>query len=161
MKLFAFLLAGTILGASALAQDSEPAAKVALDIRSASEVSLDDFLWKNRLIIVFADTEIDPRFQEQLDLLAENPQELIERDVIVITDTDPANPSDIRTRLRPRGFSFVFVDKDGKLKLRKPVPWDVREITRSIDKTELRKEELRIEREQRALEREDPLQLTE
>ncbi len=161
MKLFPMLIACAILGGSALAQDGETPPPPALDIRPASEITLEDFLWKNRLIVVFADTGIDPRFQEQMELLAENPQDLLERDVIVVVDTDPAAMTDARRKLRPRGFSFVFVDKDGVVKLRKPVPWDVREITRSIDKTDLRKEELRLEREKRALEREAARQVTE
>ena len=39
-----------------------------------------------------------------------------------------------RKKLRPRGFMLVLVGKDGGVKLRKPSPWTVREITRSIDK---------------------------
>ncbi len=38
---------------------------------------------------------------------------------------------------------MVIVDKDSRVLLRKPSPWDVREITRAIDKTPLRQQELR------------------
>jgi hypothetical protein len=38
---------------------------------------------------------------------------------------------------------MVLVGKDGQIKLRKPLPWDVREISRVIDKTPLRQQELR------------------
>ena len=51
--------------------------------------------------------------------------------------------SDVRTALRPRAFGMVLIDKDGVIKLRKPSPWDVREIARSIDKTALRQQEVR------------------
>ena len=64
------------------------------------------------------------------------------RDVIVITDTDPAGKSEIRTKLRPRGFSLVLLDKDLKTTLRKPLPWDVREITHAIDKFPIRRQEI-------------------
>jgi len=127
--------------------DTEAGSEIALDIRLASDVVLDDFLWLNRLIVVFADSDRDPSFKEQMELLNERPEPLIERDVVVIMDTDPRNPSDVRTELRPRGFGFVLIDKDGVIKLRKPVPWDVREITHSIDKTELRQQEVRDARE--------------
>ena len=150
MKFFLMLLLSVFAGSAAVTQDAQTSAEPMLDVRPADAIKLDDFLWRNRLIIVFADTPIDPRFQEQMDLLAENPQDLIDRDVIVITDTNPQNPSPVRQKLRPRGFGFVLIDKDGVIKLRKPIPWDVREISRSIDKTELRKEELRIEREKGA-----------
>jgi hypothetical protein len=66
--------------------------------------------------------------------LAEDTADLVERDTIVVTDTDPATPTELRRTLRPRGFSLVILDKDGKTALRKPLPWHTREITRAIDK---------------------------
>ncbi len=45
--------------------------------------------------------------------------------------------------MRPAGFMLVLVGKDGGIKLRKPSPWDVREITRSIDKMPMRQREIR------------------
>lgn len=146
MKQHLALILAIILSTSAFAQDATAPVAVegaTLDIRSGADLHLEDFLWLNRVIVVFADTERDPSFQKQMAFLAERPQELLSRDVVVITDTDPANPSSVRTKLRPRGFGFVFIDKDGVVKLRKPTPWDVREITRSIDKTTLRKQEIR------------------
>ena len=116
-------------------------------ILDAADVSIEEYLWKNRLIVVFANSDLDPNFREQLELLEERPNDLIARDVIVVTDTDPANPSAVRLDLRPRAFGLVFIDKDGVVKLRKPNPWSVREISRSIDSTELRQQELRDARE--------------
>ncbi len=114
-----------------------------LDIRLANDVTLAEFLWQNRLIVVFADSERDPALQKQLDLLQERTSDLTERDVVVIVDFNAENPSEIRKKLRPRGFGFVMIDKDGIIKLRKASPWDTREISRSIDKTNLRQQELR------------------
>ena len=71
--------------------------------------------------------------------------ELLIRDVVVITDTDPAAKSAIRKELRPRGFALVLLGKDGQVKLRKPSPWDVREITHAIDKWPIRLKEIRDE----------------
>ena len=68
---------------------------------------------------------------------------LAERDVVVIADTDPAAESELRRELRPRGFMMALVGKDGGVKLRKPFPWDVRELTRTIDKMPLRQQEVR------------------
>lgn len=137
------LLAVVIAAFLALPAGAQDDMQVILDVRVAETVTLDDFLWVNRLIVVFADTDRDPKFREQMELLAERPEELALRDVVIIIDTDPAARSDIRRELRPRGFGFVFVDKDGVIKLRKPAPWHVREIIRSIDKTELRQQEIR------------------
>jgi Domain of unknown function (DUF4174) len=115
--------------------------------RPAGDSELENFLWSARLIVVFADAPADPRFQQQIDLLMEDEQRLVDRDVLVLTDTDPDARLPIRTKLRPRGFQMVLVDKDGVVKLRKPFPWSVREITRSIDKTPMRQREV-VERRQ-------------
>lgn len=117
--------------------------------RPAGDTELESFLWTARPIIVFADTPADPSFQEQIDLLKENEDILVDRDVVVLTDTDPSAKSPIRTKLRPRGFQMVLIDKDGGVKLRKPLPLTVREITRTIDKTPLRLREVEERREKR------------
>ena len=67
-------------------------------------------------------------------------------DVVILTDTDPAAMLPIRKKLRPRGFSMVLVAKDGRVLLRKPHPWDIRELTRSIDKLPARQREIRERR---------------
>ncbi|WP_089234509.1 DUF4174 domain-containing protein [Tropicimonas sediminicola] len=123
-----------------------PAAEAAaegLQIIDAATVDISEFLWLKRVLAVFSDTPADPRYIQQMQLLAERPRDLVERDVIVITDTDPAARSEVRKELRPRGFALVLVDKDGVVKLRKPSPWSTREISRSIDKTPLRRDEIR------------------
>ena len=109
----------------------------------AGEVSLEDFRWIARPVIVFADTPADPAFDRQLTLLQERPDQLVERDVVLIVDTTRTEPSDIRREFRPRGFMLTLVGKDGGVKLRKPFPWDVRELSRQIDKFPLRQQEIR------------------
>nr|WP_245924891.1 DUF4174 domain-containing protein [Aliiruegeria haliotis] len=114
-----------------------------LQFLDAADVVLDDFLWTKRVLLVFAETEADPRFIQQLQLINQRPQDLVSRDVVVVLDTDPGAKSDVRKTLRPRGFALVMVDKDGVVKLRKPSPWSTREIGRTIDKTPLRRQEIR------------------
>ena len=131
------------------AAPAEPAAEEtappdeALVVLDGASADLEALRWTARPIIVFADTPADPRFDEQMGLIAERPAELAERDVVVITDTDPAAMSDVRRKLRPRGFMLALIAKDGTVNLRKPFPWDVREISRAIDKMPMRQEELR------------------
>jgi hypothetical protein len=93
-----------------------------------------DLLYVRRPVIIFADSPNQPAFVRQMELLTRYYGELAARDVILITDTDPANPSDLRRKLRPRGFSLVLMDKDWKPSIRKPLPWEGREIINSIDK---------------------------
>lgn len=109
----------------------------------AADINLDDFKWQARPIVVFADTEADPRFLEQIQKLEADTNALIERDVVIIVDTNPADRTDLRTKLRPRGFQLTLIGKDGGVKLRKPFPWDTRELSRQIDKMPMRQQEIR------------------
>ena len=144
-RLIVFVIAG-FLATTASGQTAEEPDVPQL-FRPADMDDLTQFQWKNRPVLVFADSENDPAYAEQMALLQAREAELIERDVVVLTDTDPAARLPLRLRMRPRGFMLVLVGKDGGIKLRKPFPWDVREITRSIDKMPIRKREIRDEKE--------------
>lgn len=137
MKRLQILVLAALLPFAAAAQ--EPAPLVVLD---APGVTMAEFLWYKRPIVVFADSPNDPSVTTQLEFLAQQPQALADRDVVVIVDTDPAAKTFFRQKLRPRGFSLVLMDKDGSVEIRKPRPWDVREITRAIDKFPLARQEL-------------------
>ena len=114
-----------------------------VQIIPADMADLNEFRWKKRPVLVFADSADDPAFIEQMDLLRAQLNELETRDVVILTDTDPAARQPLRLRRRPRGFMLVLVGKDGGIKLRKPFPWSVREVSRSIDKMPMRQREIR------------------
>lgn len=130
--------------AGAQSTDIVPDPLVILD---AVEADLNEFKWKFRPVVVFADSENDPAFIEQMELITAEAARLAERDVVVIVDTDPDARSAIRLRMRPRGFMLTLVGKDGQIKIRKPFPQDVREITASIDKMPIRQREIRDAKE--------------
>ena len=127
------------LAATAATAAEEPMQSI---LREAGDSELSDFHWKKRLVVVFADSPDDPRYIEQMELLRDRPDMLNERDVVVLTDTDPDARSPARMKLRPRGFMMVLMGKDGTVELRKPQPWTIREITRSIDKMPIRRREI-------------------
>ena len=108
-----------------------------------SEVTLEQYRWTNRIAVVFADSPFDPSFAEQMEMFEGQEDELVERDLVVLVDTDPRSSSEIRRELRPRGFALILIGKDNEIKLRKPFPWSVREITHAIDKWPIRQQELR------------------
>ena len=107
----------------------------ALSVRDAAEVAPEDLTFTARAVIVFADTPAHAAFRSQVDLINRDPAGLAARDVVVLLDTDPANASSWRRKLRPVGFSLVILDKQGTVIDRKPFPWNSREIGRAIDKT--------------------------
>lgn len=126
------------------APDSEPDAAPPTEIiQPAGDTTLAEWLWVKRPVVVFADSPIDPRFIEQMALIEDRLDAFVERDVVVLTDTDPAARSPLRQKLRPHGFMLVVIAKDGTIVTRKPRPWSVREISRSIDKLPLRQQEVR------------------
>lgn len=141
----AIAVATTVDVAADIATDAETIAVIDPDAFApvaAADVVMADLLYIKRPVVVFADSPNDPSFIRQMQLIERNWPELVLRDVILITDTDPAARTPVRLQLRPRGFSLVLMDKDGKTTLRKPLPWDVREITAAIDKFPLRRQEI-------------------
>ena len=132
---------------SAQAEDAEKSTleiwrDAPMTVFSADEIALSDFLWQARPVVIFANTPDDPRFQIQLENLLREEADVVERDIVIITDTDPSAMSSIRIDLRPRDFHMVLIGKDGDVKLRKPRPWDTRELSRAIDKMPMRKREI-------------------
>ncbi len=136
MALLAGLTGPAVHAADGQLSEAEPL------IRPAGDTSLDSFLWTHRPIVVLADSPADPRFADQIEMLEAEIERLAERDVVVLTDTDPSVLSPIREQLRPRGFQLVVIAKDGTIIARKPFPSSVREITRTIDKQPARQREV-------------------
>ena len=107
------------------------------------ETTIDGYLWVKRPVIVFADTDLDVNFQTQMKSLRQGAEELAARDVVVLVDANPTERTALRKKFRPRGFAVLLMGKDGQIKLRKPFPWDARELSRSIDKMPMRQQEMR------------------
>ena len=148
MKPLLSLVFLAILPAALLAQSADEPSDLRIEevILGSDVENLDEFVWIKRPLVVFADSPADPRFIQQMEFITDRLDELAERDVIVLTDTNPGGESALRERLHPRGFMLVLIGKDGTIYLRKPLPWDVREISRSIDKMPMRKQEIRDRR---------------
>ena len=148
-KLRPFILALVVLALPISAFAADPSTDSAEDeeagimrILDAKDVNLDEYLWVARPLLVFANSPADPLFIQQMQYLSRELDELAQRDVVIITDTDPAAQTDVRTKLRPRSFMMALIGKDGQIKFRKPLPWSVRELTRSIDKMPIRQQEI-------------------
>lgn len=143
-QLLPIVIAGFLATSVGAADDpvlDDPFALIGTDVTDLSQ-----FVWEKRAVVVFADSPNDPNFDLQMTYLQDRSADLSERDVVVLTDTDPAAESALRTQLRPRGFMLVLIGKDGGVKLRKPFPWDVRELSRTIDKMPMRQREIRDRR---------------
>ena len=140
--LLAALAAGPVAAQEAEAAQAETEQEQSI-IRDGTEATLEEFRWVARPVVVFADSPADPRFVRQMEAIRDREAALADRDVVVLTDTDPAARSDLRRELRPRGFMLAVIAKDGTLITRKPLPWDAEQVLRSIDKQPLRQQEVR------------------
>ena len=101
-----------------------------------------EYIWLKRPLVIFADSENDPRFRRQMEMLAEDMDEMEQRDVVILIDVDPAADGPLRQKLHPREFMMILFSKEGQIALRKPTPWSVRELSRTIDKMPIRLDEL-------------------
>ena len=107
---------------------------------------LDALKWTARPIVIFADNPNDPRLVQQLEEFEGRKDELDERDVVILVDTDPATKSDLRIRFRPRDFRVLVLGKDGEVKYRKSNPVTAREVIRLIDRFPIRRDEVAAQR---------------
>ena len=111
-------------------------------VEVTKETDLSSYRWTHRPIVVFANSPEDVNYTRQIKMLKSELNQLVVRDVVVLTDTNPSEVSPLRELLRPRGFTLLLIGKDGQVKLRKPFPWSVRELSRAIDKMPMRRQEL-------------------
>jgi len=111
-------------------------------VEVTKDTDLSSYQWTHRPIVVFANSPEDVNYTRQIKMLESGLNQLLVRDVVVITDTNPSEVSPLRELLRPRGFALLLIGKDGQVKLRKPFPWSVRELSRAIDKMPMRRQEL-------------------
>ena len=111
-------------------------------IFEAQNVDLTDVMWTARPWIIFADSPRDPIFKQQMALWRAGLNVARDRDVMIVVDTDPSAQTQLRKTLRPKGFTWVLIGKDGVVKLRKPFAWNMRELSRVIDKMPMRQQEI-------------------
>jgi hypothetical protein len=107
---------------------------------------LAEHLWVSRPLLIFVDTDKDPRLDRQLAELAREADALTARGVVIITDADRgvsrADRSELRKKYRPHGFTVILIGKDGEIALRRPVVVTADDITRQIDRMPMRLREM-------------------
>ena len=84
-------------------------------IKVDKNTDLEIYEWTHRPVVIFANSDKDPNFISQLEFLSKDIEALQERDIIVLIDTDPKLSSSLRKKLRPHGFAFVLIGKDGQV----------------------------------------------
>lgn len=104
---------------------------------------LDAYQWSHRPVLIFAPSRENSAYQQQLAALRVAQDGLAERDIVVLTDTDPGAAGMLREGLGIKGFVVLLVGKDGGVKLRRGTPLGVDEIFAAIDAMPMRQQEMR------------------
>lgn len=146
----AFIL--TVVGMS-IATDSAGTGKGEIDFR--------DYYWKNRPLLLFADSPDTPAYRTVRKALDSQSEQIVDRDMVVIeifetglvrVDTRPLpdeNADKLRQRYEvPEGIlTAILIGKDGGLKLRQTGSIDLAQIFALIDTMPMRQREMQEQTE--------------
>ncbi|MEM6298506.1 MAG: DUF4174 domain-containing protein [Bacteroidota bacterium] len=134
LKIVSFLLMGWLWTQSVAGQTP------------SHDFSLDQYRWKNRLLLVFFDTpEGKEAYQAQKQLFESKESELLERDLLIFDDQAVLKPYRQRFRLThtQNDFSIVLVGKDGGQKAIYDGLTPLKRIFELIDQMPMRRAEMR------------------
>jgi hypothetical protein len=124
---------------------------------AAQNYDLSQYLWKNRLLLLFAPHRSHPLFDSLHRSVATRKAEVSDRDLVVfeIFDSDPSRVnnapigSETARLLREKfsvdreEFNVILIGKDGGVKLNRNDQTNLNEIFALIDSMPMRREEMR------------------
>jgi len=123
----------------------------------AAEMDLEQFRWKNRLLIVFAPDCNYPLLENLRQDLSASKGEVDDRDLVVLeiladrpskigsSPLSPCAAESLRKRfgVSPKSFCLILVGKDGGVKLKRNDAVKLEEIFKLIDSMPMRRDEMR------------------
>lgn len=126
-----------------------------------SEFDIASYKWKNRVLLVFAPSDQNTNYQQQVQLFKQHQQGLNERDLLLVTVLekgtsysnqqviDTASAAKLRQRfnINDNDFRVVLVGKDGGAKRQDSTVVQAETIFREIDAMPMRQQEMRQKRE--------------
>ncbi len=144
MRKFNRIGAASLFGMAAISAGTDVKASDADLFRQlpAEARDLKDLKWQHRPVLLFAPSEDSADYTEQMALFRHSEAGLAERDIVVLSDLDPKNPSLIRQTFSPNGFKLVLVGKDGGVKLEKDTVLQPNELFAVIDRMPMRQREM-------------------
>lgn len=124
-------------------------------ICSTSAQSLDEYQWRNRLIIILANSEKDKRCQLQLKDLKTDLKGMEERKFVVIILTPNYQITGINSKIKHQSgisykdlatkredFELLLIGLDGGVKFRQNEPVSHRELFSQVDQMPMRRQEM-------------------
>jgi len=120
-------------------------------------MDLSQFLWKNRLLFLFAPNRSHPLFDVLQKSIATQQAEVADRDLVIFeilesgtsrldtSDLDPQVAQSLRDKfdVSPGRFAVILVGKDGGTKLNRQEQTQLEDIFALIDAMPMRMEEMR------------------
>ena len=108
---------------------------------------LSQYRSKNRVLLIFAPSKSDLRWQKQNALLQNSAEAFRDRDLVRLDDleTDGTRGKALRSRygVKPGQFRVLLIGKDGHVASAGPTPIALSEVTGQIDRMPMRREEMR------------------
>ncbi len=132
---------------------------------TAQEINLNDYVWKNRLLVFLSNDASSPKIQKQLDILLADAEELMERKLILL-QVEPHRYKLIRPNQEKSpnwihsdslfkqldtntvSFEIQLIGLDGGMKMRSNEIVVLNQLTDLIDRMPMRQIELRNKKEQ-------------
>lgn len=128
--------------------------------RRTGTIDLEEYKWKNRLLVVFSPSEDYARYQDLEKQLRDQEREIIDRHLLVFhifesgesrlgnSSIDQQLAAQLRNcfSAKPGEFIVVLIGKDGGEKLRRGTDVDIGEILALIDSMPMRQREMRERR---------------
>lgn len=123
----------------------------------AEGLSLQEYRWQNRLLLVFAPAEDDPRLARQMALSRAHGDGLAERDLLLMEiigskemrieghagSLGDAKALRDRHNVASDEFAVILIGKDGGIKRRQPHPFEAEDLFATIDAMPMRRREMR------------------
>ena len=111
-----------------------------------AETDLSTFKWKNRVLVLLAPSDHDPRLREQQAIATAVAAGFSERDLIVVAEIGTEGPLHRTFGARVGDFQVVLVGKDGRSTLQWSQPVSSEVLFSLIDKMPMRRAEMRQQR---------------
>lgn len=121
------------------------AAQTGSVFRDAAGADVQSYRWTARPVLVFGGSPDAPDFARQMEILRAVEEGLLDRDIVVLSDTAPEAPGALRRRFSPEGFLVVLIGKDGGVKLSQTAPVSAETLFGTIDAMPMRRREMRSE----------------
>ena len=119
----------------------------AIPLSVQAEVKLAKYRDKNRVLLVFAPSSRDPRWQRQNAMLAGSKAQFTDRDLLRFDDFEAGRQADSALRSRyhvePGQFRVLLIGKDGHVAVTGRVPLALHFLTGAIDRMPMRRDEMR------------------